>query len=233
MKGCLSVLNLKICLVYLDDVIVSGSTFKETLARLQTVLKRLSEFGLKLKVSKCKFFYIEHPTWVVLSPPWVCSWPDKITALQEWLQHPPKSFPELQTFHSFSGYYRSFGSGFAKIAKHPHQLVAQQSKKQSLRRGQFHFETHISKLSLTPVLAYSDSSSSFVLHTDASGESFDAALYQNQYGQTRGITFENRTLNDAERKFSAYRREFFVFKWAVTETLYLPEWTQVPRSYWQ
>ena len=33
MKGCLSVLNLKICLVYLDDVVVSGSTFKETLER--------------------------------------------------------------------------------------------------------------------------------------------------------------------------------------------------------
>lgn len=43
MKGCLSVLNLKICLVYMDDVVVSGSTFKETLERLQTVLRRLSE----------------------------------------------------------------------------------------------------------------------------------------------------------------------------------------------
>ena len=61
MKWCLSELNLKICLVYLDEVIVSGSTFKEILERLQTVLKRLSDFGLKLKASKCKFFYIELP----------------------------------------------------------------------------------------------------------------------------------------------------------------------------
>lgn len=61
MERCLSILNLKICLVYLDDVIVFGSTFKETLERLQTVLKRLGDFGLKLKASKCKLFYTELP----------------------------------------------------------------------------------------------------------------------------------------------------------------------------
>ena len=61
MERCLSMLNLKICLIYLDDVIVFGSTFKETLERLQTVLKRLSDFGLKLKESNCKFFYTELP----------------------------------------------------------------------------------------------------------------------------------------------------------------------------
>ena len=41
------------CLVYLDDVIVIGKTFKEHLSNLHTVLTRLREAGLKLKPKKC------------------------------------------------------------------------------------------------------------------------------------------------------------------------------------
>ena len=56
MKRCLTVLNLKICLACLDDVIVFAKSFTEILDRLEAVLCRLSEYGLKLKASKCKLF---------------------------------------------------------------------------------------------------------------------------------------------------------------------------------
>ena len=79
------------------------------------------------------------------------------------------------------------------------------------------FETLINKLSSPPVLVYPDFGSPFVLHTDASGEGIGAALYQIQDGQTRVIAYGRRTLNDAERKYSAYRRKFLALKWAVTE----------------
>ena len=39
----------KICLCYLDDVIIFGKTQKELLDRLDQILKRLHEFGLKVK----------------------------------------------------------------------------------------------------------------------------------------------------------------------------------------
>ena len=41
-----------ICLCYLDDVIIFGKTQKELLDRLHLMLKRLHEFGLKVKPSK-------------------------------------------------------------------------------------------------------------------------------------------------------------------------------------
>lgn len=59
MERCLVGLNLKICFVYLDDVIVFGSIFEEILRRLEIVFKRFGDFGLKLKAFKCKLFYIE------------------------------------------------------------------------------------------------------------------------------------------------------------------------------
>ena len=223
MERCLAGLNLKICLVYLDDLIVFGSTFEETLRQLKIVLKRLGDFGLKLNASKCKLFhtelsYLGH----IVSALGVSPDPDKIEALQEWLQHPPKNASELQTFLGFAGYCRSFVEGFAQIAKPLDQLVAQQSNKQPAKKPQFQwtpacqaaFEIIIGKLISPPVLAYPDFSLPFTLHTDASGEGIGAALYQVQDGRPRVIAYGSRTLYDAERKYSAYHREFLALKWA-------------------
>ena len=55
MERCLGGLNLKICLVYLDDVIVFGSTFEETLERLQTADITLTTLGTTLNPSASAF----------------------------------------------------------------------------------------------------------------------------------------------------------------------------------
>jgi len=49
----------KIWLCYLDDVIIFGRTQKELLDRLDLVLQRLREFGLKVKPFKCVLFRTE------------------------------------------------------------------------------------------------------------------------------------------------------------------------------
>ena len=43
------------CLIYLDDIIVFSSTFKEHLLHLSEVFQALNEAGLQLKPSKCHF----------------------------------------------------------------------------------------------------------------------------------------------------------------------------------
>ena len=43
------------CLVYLDDIIMFGRDFDETLANLECVMERLKQAGLKLKPSKCRW----------------------------------------------------------------------------------------------------------------------------------------------------------------------------------
>ncbi len=49
----LSGLNWKICLIYLDDVIVYGGNFYHALDRFKTIWQRTREANLKLKPSKC------------------------------------------------------------------------------------------------------------------------------------------------------------------------------------
>ena len=72
-------------LVYLDDIIVFGPTFDETLENLRCVMQRLKAAGLKLKASKCHWFqrsvkYLGH---IVSSEGIACD-PDKIEVVQVW-----------------------------------------------------------------------------------------------------------------------------------------------------
>jgi len=56
MDMVLAGLSYETCLVYLDDVIVFGSTFEELLHRTEVVFQRIQSAKLKLKPSKCSFF---------------------------------------------------------------------------------------------------------------------------------------------------------------------------------
>ena len=49
-------INLRDCLVYLDDIIIFSNTFQEHLSLLKAVFERFQEQNLKLKASKCEFF---------------------------------------------------------------------------------------------------------------------------------------------------------------------------------
>jgi len=44
------------CLVYLDDIIIFGKSFKEQLARQREVFSQISSENLNLKPSKCSLF---------------------------------------------------------------------------------------------------------------------------------------------------------------------------------
>ena len=55
MEFALQGLNWKICINYLDDIIVYSKTFKQHLIDLKTLFDRLREVNLKLTPKKCKF----------------------------------------------------------------------------------------------------------------------------------------------------------------------------------
>ena len=67
MQNCLGELNLICCLIYLDNLIMFLWTTEEYLHRLHIVFDQLTEYNLKLKLSKCSLFkkeinYLAH--WV-------------------------------------------------------------------------------------------------------------------------------------------------------------------------
>ena len=124
-------------LLYLDDIVVFSTTVQQHLERLDLVLSRLQNEGLKAKMSKCTFFqrkvkYLGH----VVSDQGVATDLSKIEAVAQW-RH-PNTVSELRSFLGFASYYRRFVEGFAKLAAPLHKLVAEQTcpKGRPIRKGQ-------------------------------------------------------------------------------------------------
>ena len=56
MESYLGDLHLKLCIIYLDDIIFFSKTPEEHIQRLRGVFGKLSAAGLRCKPSKCEFF---------------------------------------------------------------------------------------------------------------------------------------------------------------------------------
>ena len=233
MESCMGPDNLSCCLLYLDDIIIFSETLDQHIERLDRILSRLQECGLKLNAKKCHLFkskirYLGH--WITSEG--IATDDEKTEAVQNWPA--PTSREELRRFLGFASFYRRFILNFASISEPLHQLLRGGKRK---RKGvkptsdtsslppfiwgesqQKSFDEIKIALTSAPVLAYADYSKPFVLHTDASTLGLGAVLYQeDDQGRLRVISYASRTLTDAERKYSAFRLEFLALKWSVTE----------------
>ena len=122
MQSCLHDQIFQLLLVYMDDIIVFSSSFEAHLERLDKVLTRLEEHGLKIKPSKCQFLrkqvtYLGYR----ISATGVSTDPDKVTAVKNW--EVPNTVKELRSFLGFASYYRRFVKDFSKVAGPLHDLV--------------------------------------------------------------------------------------------------------------
>ena len=119
MELLLSGLKWNTCLIYLDDVIIYGRTFKEHLFRLKEVFERFREAELKLKPSKCSFCQTQvHFLGHVVSTEGISTDPSKTNAVASWPT--PTCCKDVQKFLGLANYYRCFVPGFAAIAKPLH-----------------------------------------------------------------------------------------------------------------
>ena len=55
MEMCLGDYNMKICVIYLDDLIIFSDSYEQHIERLGLILTRLKECGIKLSSEKCCF----------------------------------------------------------------------------------------------------------------------------------------------------------------------------------
>jgi len=117
----------KICLCYLDDVIIFGGTQRELLDRLDQGIQRLHEFGLKVKPSKCVLFrteikFLGH----LVSASVVQPLPDEVSAIADWPT--PRCLRDVRAFYGLIGYYRRFIEGFATVAEPLMRLTVTKAK---------------------------------------------------------------------------------------------------------
>ena len=195
------------CLVYLDDIIIFGTTFEEHLSNLELVFDRLREAKLRLQPVKCKLCkkkvnFLGH----IVSRDGVAADPAKTDKVAEWAV--PKCKRDVQCFLGLANYYRRFIQDFATVAKPLHHLTEKYANFKWTEDCQTAFENLRQKLVSAPILAFPDCSKPFILDTDASDTGIGAVLSQQQEdGTERVIAYASRLLSKPERRYCVTRRE--------------------------
>ena len=163
--------------LYLDDVLVFSKGVPEHLERLDLVLERLIENGLKLNGRKCNLFCEQ---WLYLGPivskAGIAVDLDKIKHIVEWPV--PQTKEPLRSFSGLASYYRRFVPGFSTVVAplnlsigHDSDTAGKPGNKQCSiewnAKADKAFEQLKQLLTTTPVLVYPDFSKDFVHEVDA------------------------------------------------------------------
>ena len=206
METVLRGLQWKECLVYLDDIIIFGRTFDETLGRLSRVFDRIQDAGLKLNPKKCALFkkevkFLGH----IVTPEGVRTDPAKIEAVEKWPT--PRSTKDVRSFLGLASYYRKFVKGFSSIARPLHHLTGKGVPFEWNPAAHQAFEELKKALSSTPILAYPQPEGQIILDTDASGDAVGAVLSQVQGGEERVLGYLSKALSDTQRNYCVTRKE--------------------------
>jgi len=206
MDMVMSGLAFKVCLVYLDDVIVFSTTIDEHFRRLSAVLTRLRGAALKLKPSKC-WLLQKHVAFLghVVSENRISTDPEKVRAVADWPT--PTNRREVRSFVGLCSYYRRFVEGFTRISAPLHDMTKKGRTFCWTPKCQEAFERLKSVLTSAPVLAMPDEESVFVLDSDAAQTSIGAVLSQRQQGVERVVAYASRKLSKCEINYCVTRKE--------------------------
>ena len=194
------------CLVYLDDIISFGTTFRDSLDNLVLIFERLRSYGLQLKSSKCQLFRSSVPFLghVVGREGLRCD-PRKIEDVLRWPV--PDCLKSVRQFLGFVGYYRRFIQNFADLAE---PLVALTGKDVPFVWSpacEDAFTGLRDAMVRSPILAFPTETGEYMLDTDASNFGLGGVLSQIQNGIECVIAYCSRALRPSQRKYCTTKRE--------------------------
>ncbi len=134
----------------------------------------------------------------------------KVKAIVDW--EPPKSVPALRSFLGLASYYHKFIKNFAKIVAPLTNLLKKSAVTYKWEEVcDEAFETLKGILVKAPMLKLPDFDKDFEIHSDA----FDFAIRGVLMQEGRPMAFENKKLNETERKWPTHEKEM----WAVIRCL--------------
>lgn len=188
--------------LYLDDLLITGKTELDHLQKLQKVLQRLQQCGLRVKQSKCEFGkkqieYLGH----VLNSQGIHPSPDKVKAIKE--APAPTSVKELRAFLGLVNYYGRFMPNQSTVLAPLYRLLKDQIEWEWKRPEQKAFEQCKDLLTSDKVLVHYNPDLPLALACDSSAYGIGAVIqHELPSGEKRPIAYASRTLAPAERNYS-------------------------------
>ena len=202
------------CLVfYLDDITLCCSNEAAMLKLLHEVFSRFAKCGLKLKASKC-FFFKKNITFLgnVIDgeqrslQPKTCNTEALINSKL------PNNFKSLRQFLGLCQYFRCYIPNLADKAKCLYSLLKGKQKTGKITLKQQHItaiNTLKQAMASPPLIHLPNFDKEFYLTCDASKEAIAGCLFQKAddsegKGKINIISYCSRTLNKAQKNYSAY-----------------------------
>jgi hypothetical protein len=208
--------NVPNVLVYIDDVIIYSTTWETHLQQLETVLQRLEEARLVIKLSKCTFAspsvtYLGH----IISKNGIQPDPTKLTAIKNYPI--PANSKDVRAFMGLSNYYRRFINDFANISVPLNALLKKNCKFVWTKSADKAFNQLKERLMSAPILQFPNFNKTFYLQTDASNYATGAILMQmdDDNNNEHVIAYYSKTLNPAQTNYATTEKEALAIVQAI------------------
>ena len=201
---------------FVDDIMVHSNSLEEHLEHLDIVLSKLTDAGMTLNRSKCRFAQTEvNFLGVRVGNGCITPDPEKVRAIRDFPL--PKDKKKLRSYLGFIGYYRTF---IPNLAKHIRPLtdLLKKSEPDSVKWTDdliAIFDESKELISEEVRLTIPKPGCEFVVETDASNLGIGAVLNQKIDGKIVPISFISRVLNPAEVNYSVIEKECLAIKWAI------------------
>lgn len=116
MNSILAPLLRKCVVVFIDDILVYSTNWRDHLEHIRVVFNILDKHQFKVNLSKCSFaqtslHYLGH----IISQEGVATDPEKISAVKSWPT--PRSVKDIRSFLGLAGYYRKFVKNFGIMSR--------------------------------------------------------------------------------------------------------------------
>ncbi len=193
--------------IYIDDILVSGKSEEEHLRRLELVLQRLEEAGLRLKRGKCSFVmpsveYLGHR----IDSEGLHPTDEKVRAIKD--APAPRNITELRSFLGLINYYGKFLPQLSTVLAPMYSLLKKGAGWAWETPQAQAFEKAKTLLQESPVLVHYDNSKEIILACDASPYGIGAVIsHRLPDGSEKPIAYASSSLSVAEKKYSQLEKE--------------------------
>ncbi|CAK1603777.1 unnamed protein product [Parnassius mnemosyne] len=195
-------------LAYLDDVLIPSKSVDEMFQRLEELLRLFRQYGLTLKLTKCRFFektvnYLGYDISVNGIQPGKA----RVLAVKEFPT--PSNVHEVRQFLGLTGYFRKFIKGYGEVARPLTSLLRKEAswKWSNAENAAFLFLKE--KLIELPVLALYDPTLETEVHTDASSLGVGGILlqWQRNIRVLKPVAYFSRQTTPEEKHLHSYELE--------------------------
>ncbi len=199
-----------VVLCYVDDILIATTTIEQHLVKLNQVLQRLTQAGLKCKSTKCDLLKRE-VTFLgrVIGGGRITPDPSMYSTLAEWNQ--PRTKKELQSFLGFVKYYREFVKGLSEMA-HPLKELTRPNKPFEFKPEHVECFEKVRRALIGALLLHQPTEDGYyILDTDASDVAIAGVLCQirekDGVKTECPIAFGSKSLSETEMRYGAPKAE--------------------------